>query len=102
MNTDAVQVLRLAPPEFDLSGGQWVCATLERVLGILLEYVLDLFLPVNDGGFEDVGLVLAGGAVGVGNVLWGKGKKSLALNLTDGHVSVGKEAVELLHKVLGD
>jgi len=50
LDTDAVQVLGFVPPELDFGGGERVSTALERVLGVLLEDVLDLLLPVNNGG----------------------------------------------------
>jgi hypothetical protein len=49
LHADAVQVLRLVFPELDLGRGKGVVAVLERVLGVLLEDVLDLLLPVDNG-----------------------------------------------------
>jgi len=46
-----------------------VVAVLKRVLGILLENILDLLLPVDNGRFKDVGLVLTRSAFTVGDVL---------------------------------
>ena len=51
---------------------------------------------------EDVGLVLAGGAVTVCNVRWGQGQQGLTLDLADGHVGVREERMEFLHKILGN
>ena len=52
--------------------------------------------------FKHVSLVFAGGAFAVGGVGGGKREKRSALDLADGHVSVSKESVELLHQVLAD
>jgi len=49
-----------------------------------------------------VGLVLGGGTLTVSNVLGRQWQQSAAFHLTDGHVSVSEERVELLHKVLAD
>lgn len=54
LHADGVQVLGLVLPELDLGGGQGVVAVLERVLGVLLEDVLDLLLPVDDGGYRSL------------------------------------------------
>lgn len=102
LNADGVEVLGLVLPEVDLGGGEGVVTVLERVLGVLLKHVLNLLLPVDNSGFEDVGLVFGGGAVAVGHVRWGQRKQGLTLDLADGDVGVSEEGVEFLHKVLAD
>jgi hypothetical protein len=55
---DLVQVLGLALPEFKLGKRVGVPVVLEGVLGVLLEHILNLLLPVNDGSLQNVRLVL--------------------------------------------
>lgn len=49
-----------------------------------------------------MGLVFARGAFAVSNVLRWERQKSPSLDLTNGHVSVGEEGVELFHKVFAN
>jgi len=58
LSADLVEVLALVFPELKLSHGVGVLAVLKGVLGVLLEHVLDLLLPVDDGSLKNVGLVL--------------------------------------------
>lgn len=102
LDTDAVQVLGFVPPELDFGGGERVSTALERVLGVLLEDVLDLLLPVNNGGFKSVSLIFGRAAVRLSHIGGRERQESLTLNLTHSDVGVGEEAVELLHEVLGD
>jgi hypothetical protein len=99
---DLVQVLRLRLPELKLGQGVGVLVVLESVLGVLLEHVLDLLLPVDDGSFQDVSLVLGRGALRRGHVAGGKGQQGAALDLANGDVGVSQELVELVHQVLAD
>lgn len=48
--TDLVEVFGLVAPKFNFSGRKWVLAVLQRALGVLFQDVLDLLLPVDDGG----------------------------------------------------
>lgn len=84
----------------------------EGVFGVLLQHILYLLLPVDDGGctrgqirswrltFQDVGLVLAGGAVAVGHVGGRQGQQRGALDLPHRDVGVRQERMEFLHQVL--
>ena len=51
---DAVEVLSLILPELNLSGGEWVVLALQVVLRILLQYVFNLFLPMDDCGCTQI------------------------------------------------
>jgi hypothetical protein len=55
---DLVQVLGLGFPEVELSQGVGMPVIFEGILGVLLEHILDLLLPVDDRSFQDVGLIL--------------------------------------------
>lgn len=52
-----VQVLGFALPEVELSQWAGVLVVFEGILGVLLENVLDLLLPVDDGSLKNVSLV---------------------------------------------
>jgi hypothetical protein len=54
---DLVQVFGLALPEVELGKRAGVLVVLEGILGVLLEDVLDLLLPVNDGSLKNVSLI---------------------------------------------
>ena len=54
---DGVEVAGLVAPELNLSQRVWVVVTLERVLWVLLELVLDLLGPVDDGSLKDDSLI---------------------------------------------
>ena len=75
---------------------------LESILGVLLEHVLDLLLPMDDRSFQDVRFVLRRSALRGGHVARGKGQKGAALDLANGDVGVSQELVEFVHQVLGD
>lgn len=72
LSADLVEVLALIFPELNLSHGVGVLAVLKGVLGVLLEHVLDLLLPVDDGSFKNVSLVLGASALGRGHIIWGQ------------------------------
>lgn len=55
---DRVEVARLGAPELDLDVRRRVQARLEERLGVLLEDVLDLLRPRDDGALEEVDAVL--------------------------------------------
>jgi hypothetical protein len=52
LQTDRVEVLRFVAPELDFGLGQRVVAVLERAFGVLLQHVLDLLLPVDNGRYK--------------------------------------------------
>ncbi len=52
LQTDRVEVLRFVTPELDFGLGQRVVAVLERAFGVLLQHVLDLLLPVDNGRYK--------------------------------------------------
>ena len=52
LQTDRVEVFRFVAPELDFGLGQRVVAVLERAFGVLLQHVLDLFLPVDNGRYK--------------------------------------------------
>jgi hypothetical protein len=54
LEADAVEVLRLVLPEVKFSHGLGVFAVLQGVFWVLFEDVLDLFLPVNNGGYIQI------------------------------------------------
>jgi hypothetical protein len=60
LEANGVQVLTLVFPEFDLSQWIWVVSIFECTLWVLLENILDLLGPVNDGIFKEEGLVFTG------------------------------------------
>lgn len=72
LSADLVEVLALVFPELKLSHGVGVLAVLKGVFGVLLEHVLDLLLPVDDGSLKNVGLVLGASALGRGHIIWGQ------------------------------
>jgi len=47
-------------------------------------------------------LILARSLLGRRYISRGEGKESASLNLSEGHIGVGHEVVELVHEVLGD
>jgi hypothetical protein len=49
LQADRVQVLGLVSPELNLGLGQRVVAVLKGALGVLLQHVLYLLLPVDNG-----------------------------------------------------
>jgi len=55
---DLVKILTLVLPEVNLDKWIGMVAILEGTLWILLEYVLDLSGPVNDGKLKKLSLVL--------------------------------------------
>jgi hypothetical protein len=54
LEADAVEVLRLVLPKVKFSHGLGVFAVLQGVFWVLFEDVLDLFLPVNNGGYIQI------------------------------------------------
>jgi hypothetical protein len=100
LKADGVEVLTLVSPEVKFNVGVGVVTHLERVFGVLLEDVLDLTAPLDNGVLEDDGLVLGRSSVGGSDVTLGKRKDGLSLDQTDGDHCVCKEAVELVHEVL--
>jgi hypothetical protein len=74
----------------------------EGTLGVLLEDVLDLARPVDDGQLEELRLVLARGLLAGCDIIRRLGKEGSALNLTNSYVGVSQENMELVHQILGD
>lgn len=99
---DLVEVLALVLPEFNFYEWVWVVTVLECALWVLLEHILDLPSPVDDGTLEELGFVLARGLLAGSNIIWWSWQESTSLNLTDGDIGVGQEDVELVHQVLGN
>ena len=97
-----VKVLALVLPEFNFYKWVWVVTVLECALWVLLEHILDLPSPVDDGTLEELGFVLARGLLAGSNIIWWSWQESTSLDLTDGDVGVGQEDVELVHQVLGN
>jgi hypothetical protein len=58
---DRVEILTLVLPEINLGQRIWVVSVLQGALWVLLEDVLDLLGPVNDGSFKKLSFVLARG-----------------------------------------
>jgi hypothetical protein len=101
LSADGVQVVTFVLPEIELFCGVGVHSFLESVLWVLLQDMLDLSAPLDDSVFQDEGLVLRRGLLGGGHITWGQGEDGAAFDETDGDHGVGKEAVELVHEVLG-
>lgn len=99
---DRVKVLSLALPEGEFDEWVWMVAVLERALWVLLEHILDLSGPVDDGALEELGFVLTRGLLAGSYIIWRLGQHGTSLDLTDGDIGVGQEDVELVHQVLGD
>jgi len=99
---DLVKVLALVLPEFNFYKWIGMVTVLECALWVLLEDILDLSSPVDDGTLEELGFVLARGLLAGSNIIWGSWEEGTSLDLTDGDVGVGQEDVELVHQVLGN
>jgi hypothetical protein len=98
---DGVQILGLVFPERDLH--QWVGVTVfESLLGLEFQDIFDLFRPHNNATLENVGLVLLGDVVPLGELVRRGRELGLALDLPHGDEGLGEIVVELLDEVLGD
>lgn len=96
---DEVQVVGLVLPESQLDSGVRVLAALQGSLRVLLENILDLLLPVRNSLFQVVSLVLGRGLLRRNDVIGRQRQLGSTLHLTQSHVGVRKETVELVHEV---
>ena len=107
-----VQVIRFFLPEFDLlHRARGFALGFQDALRVGFQDPLDLPRPRDDGGLEDVDLVLValglplgggGGRHGRRVRLGGHRQARLAVHLPDRHRDVGDELVEILHHLLRD
>lgn len=94
-----IKVLHSVVPKLYLFSRPRIVSRLESCLWILLKHVFDLSSPCVDGSFKDVSLVFVW-LWGISDVLWGKWKLSLTLDLAVSYYYLCKETVQLVHKVL--
>ena len=87
-------------PEFDLGMRARVVSSLQSRFGVLLEHILDLALPGDDRGLQDMGLVLVALVVISGDVRGWERKESSSFNLTNGDIDLTQEEIESIHEVL--
>ena len=95
-----VQIISLVLPEVDLSVRTWVVSRLQGGLRVLLQHVLDLAGPGDDGALKDVSLVLVALVVISGDVRCWQREESSSLHLPDCDVNLAQEEVEFIHEVL--
>ena len=112
LGVNFVQVIRFILPEFDLLvRARGFALGFQDALRVGFQDPLDLPRPRDDGGLEDVDLVLValrlpldggGGRHGRRVRLGGHRHARLAVHLPDRHRDVGDELVEILHHLLRD
>lgn len=96
---DGVQVVCFVLPEGDFNVGGRVVTHFKLGLWVLLQDVLDLFGPGDDGTFEEGDSVFA--SASAGDVEGGHGEAGLAFDLTAEDGGGGEEGVEAVHYFFG-
>jgi hypothetical protein len=100
---NAVEIFRLIFPEIDLNQRIWILSALKNCLGILLQYISNLLSPCDNGTLEYVGFVLWADTLWALRLTWWYWKLGTTIDLSDGHLNVTKELMELvLDQILAD
>lgn len=104
---DSIEISGLGFPKFNFRHGSWINMCEENTFGILLEDILNLLRPGDDGTFKGVNLNAAFGIAWVKSFLLGpsrvgKGEAGDALNMALSDLYVGDEYVKSLTDILGD
>lgn len=89
-------------PEGEFFSRVWVLSILERAFWILFQDILDLFGPCDNCAFKDMGFIFRRRLLFGRHILRGKWEHSSAIDLSDGHVDISQEIVELVHQILGN
>jgi len=99
---DWVEVGGFFLPEFQFFQWAGVISVLQDLLWFQFEDVFDVFGPVDDWAFEDVGFIFVWGGVRGGELGWWKWKHGSSFDETHKDVGLGGVVVEFFHEVFGD
>lgn len=93
---DRVEVLCLVAPEVELDERVWILPAFQNRLGVLLQYVSDLFRPGDHGAFEDVRLVFTTDPLRCRAFARRDWEERTSIHLSNGHIDARQEPMELV------